>query len=135
VEEVNAFASESDYVTFQRELFTRVNAGELKVLPSTDDGPFSTRRFLEKSTNEIWVLGTPDQAFRGYFKREGYNGALTRTPWSEWDVNRESCEFATLWSAVGADEHQDVGPQRLSRLRRFVPELDGLLTLHDHESC
>ena len=79
MEEVHAFASDSDCLALQRNLFARVDAGELQVLPTTHEGPFYTRRFLEKSTNEVWVLVLPDFAFRGYFKREGLNGTPAST--------------------------------------------------------
>jgi hypothetical protein len=67
--EIDKFESEADYIATSRELFQRVDRGELKPLNVQENEPFEHRYFLEQASGEVWILAIPDQAFRGFLKR------------------------------------------------------------------
>jgi hypothetical protein len=75
--EISGFETEGEYLVTARRLQERVDAGELDELAPDLGHPFVYRRFLEKSSCDVWVLAVPDQAFRGYLKRDGTAGSLT----------------------------------------------------------
>jgi hypothetical protein len=79
MDEVARFETEADYLTTAKELRRLIDGGVLQELQPDFDQPIVYRRFLEKSSSEVWVLAVPDHAFRGFLKREGLIGRpLTR---------------------------------------------------------
>lgn len=79
MDEITCFDTEDEYLKAARRLREQVDAGEIEELQPTLDEPFLYRRFLEKSSRDVWVLAVPDQAFRGYLKREGPAGPLIKS--------------------------------------------------------